>query len=339
MTSTPALSEIQPRGRWIVTGAAGFIGSHLVEALLVRGVNVVAIDNFATGSRANIKLLEEVAAGTSADFHFVEGSIEDPLVCRAVCEGASVVLHQAALGSIPRSIESPQRTHAVNVTGTLNMLEASRDAGVSRFVYASSSSVYGDATTLPMHEDSLGLPLAPYASSKRAVELYARNYADHYGLETVGLRYFSVFGPRQDPAGAYAAVIPKWISSLARRVPTVINGDGETSRDFCYVANVVQANILAATYSGYDTRRSVFNVANGAQTSLNEIHSRITELLSEHGIIDLPAPVFQSERPGDIRHSLADITRARDVLGYAPSHDLAAGMRETVAWYCGKGTS
>ena len=338
MTSFPTRIEVSRESRWTITGVAGFIGSHLARALIDAGAQVAGLDDFATGSRENIALLDEAARESGATFTFIEGSIEDAAACRAACDGSSVVLHQAALGSIPRSIKDPHRTHAVNVTGTLNMLAASRDAGVKRFVYASSSSVYGDDRTLPKQEERLGVPLAPYASSKRAGELYARNFADHYGLETVGLRYFNVFGPRQDPKGAYAAVIPKWISALAACGPTVINGDGETSRDFCYVANVVQANLRAATYTGYDARLSVFNVANGARTTLNELHSRITALLAEQGVTGAPAPVHDKERPGDVRHSLADITRARETIGYAPTHDLVGGLRETVAWYCGKET-
>jgi UDP-N-acetylglucosamine 4-epimerase len=337
---TTESSEHVPRGsRWTVTGAAGFIGSHLAEALIVSGADVVGLDDFATGSTENIASLAEVAARSSGSFLFIEGSIEDPAVCREACKDASIVLHEAALGSIPRSIVDPERTHAVNLTGTLNMLTASRDSRVKRFVYASSSSVYGDDATLPKQEDRVGAPLAPYATSKRGGELYARNFADHYGLETVGLRYFNVFGPRQDPNGAYAAVIPKWISALAQRRITVINGDGETSRDFCYVANVVQANIRAATYTGYDARVSLFNVANGARTSLNELHSRITDLLAERGITDLPPPVHEAERPGDVRHSLADITRAQAILRYSPTHDLTSGLRETVSSYCGRVTA
>jgi UDP-N-acetylglucosamine 4-epimerase len=327
-----------PRRTWTVTGAAGFIGSHLVEALIAAGQDVVGVDDFATGSRDNIQLLDELSrAKRQGSFRFIEGSIEDPAVCRAACDGAQLVLHQAALGSIPRSIEDPVRTHSVNVTGTLNMLVAARDARVNRFVYASSSSVYGSDKTLPKQEDRTGIPLAPYASSKRAGELYARNFADHYGLETVGMRYFNVFGPRQDPNGAYAAVIPKWISSLARRERTTIHGDGETSRDFCYVANVVQANLLAAAYAPYDPAVSLFNIANGGRTTLSELHGYIRRLLAESGVTDAPGPERDAERPGDVRHSQADVSRAQSVLGYAPTHDVITGLRETVAWYRANG--
>jgi UDP-N-acetylglucosamine/UDP-N-acetylgalactosamine 4-epimerase len=335
MTRISTERILTTRDRWTVTGVAGFIGSHLAEALIEDGQDVVGLDDFSTGSRDNVTFLADTARANGAgSFRFVEGSIEETEACTDACDGARFVLHQAALGSIPRSIENPLRTHSVNVTGTLNMLVAARDAGVKRFVYASSSSVYGDDTTLPKQEDRAGMPLAPYASSKRAGELYARNFSDHYGLDTVGLRYFNVFGPRQDPNGAYAAVIPRWISSLARREETVINGDGETSRDFCYVANVVQANLLAATYADYDARLAVFNIANGGRTSLNELQAHIRSLLADCGVTDMPDPVHKEERAGDVRHSQADISRAQSVLGYAPTHDVLTGLRETVSWYC-----
>jgi UDP-N-acetylglucosamine 4-epimerase len=331
--SHPDLS-LHPARHWTVTGVAGFIGSHLAEALLRSGQHIVGLDDFSTGSRANADFLARAAPESGGSFTLIEGSIEDPEVCAAACAESDIVLHQAALGSIPRSIANPARTNEVNVTGTLNMLTAARDGGASRFVYASSSSVYGSDQGLPKQEDRLGVPLAPYASSKLAGEHYARNFADHYGLETVGLRYFNVFGPRQDPNGAYAAVIPKWIDALSRGGRTTINGDGETSRDFCYVANVVQANLRAATYDGYDPSVSTFNIAAGGRTSLNDLHRQIVLLLEEQGGSGIEPPSYGPHREGDVRHSQADISRAQSILGYAPTHDLISGLRETVAWYC-----
>lgn len=321
--------ELARRRTWTITGIAGFIGSHIGEALLAMGQDVVGLDDLSTGSRENISLLAAAAEKGAGTFRFHEGSVERAEMCAQACAGADVVLHQAALGSIPRSIENPARTHQVNATGTLNMLAAARDAGTRRFVFASSSSVYGDDSTLPKREDRVGMPLAPYASSKAAGEHYARNFADHYGLQTVGLRYFNVFGPRQDPNGAYAAVIPRWISSLAGRRRTTIYGDGSTSRDFCYVANIVQANLLAATYDQYTSATSIFNIANGGRTSLNDLYGHIVRLLEG----DAPPPDYAPERPGDVRHSQADISRARSVLGYAPTHDVISGLSETVGWY------
>lgn len=315
---------------WLVTGAAGFIGSHLVETLLRAGQTVRALDNYLTGSRANIEMVRDAGNGT---FDMIEGDIRDLETCRSASNGVDVVLHQAALGSVPRSVQNPQATHAHNVNGTLNVLVAARDSGVERIVFASSSSVYGDDPELPKVESRVGTPLSPYAVSKKTGELYARTFFDHYGLETIGLRYFNVFGPRQDPGGAYAAVIPRWVATLLRGDTPTIHGDGETSRDFCYVANVVQANLRAAL-APPKAAGSIYNIAVGEKTSLNELYHQIGESLREAGAIaSVPEPRYTPFRPGDIRHSLADISRAQSAFGYAPTHRVGEGLREALAWY------
>ena len=321
--------RLSPRS-WLITGAAGFIGSHLVEALLRAGQTVRGLDNYLTGSRANIEAAQSAGQGR---FEMIEGDIRDFDTCHAACEGIDVVLHQAALGSVPRSVQSPIATHANNVNGTLNVFVAARDAGVGRVVFASSSSVYGDDPGLPKVEGTVGTPLSPYAVSKKTGELYARTFFDHYGLETVGLRYFNVFGPRQDPAGAYAAVIPRWVAALMSGETPTIHGDGETSRDFCYVANVVQAN-LRAGLAPVEAAGTVYNIAVGNKTSLNDLYRQIGESLLEAGALDVvPEPEYTPARVGDIRHSLADISRAREALSYAPTHTVGDGLRETLAWY------
>ena len=325
--------RVEPK-RWLVTGSAGFIGSHLLETLLHLGQQVVSVDNFETGHRRN---LEEVRAAVGEErwrqHEFIEGDIVDPGTCRRACKEVDVVLHQAALGSVPRSISDPQRTHAVNATGFLNMLAAARDASVARFVYASSSSVYGDAPELPKAEDAIGRPLSPYALSKRIDELYAEVFGRCYGTATIGLRYFNVFGPRQDPEGAYAAVIPRWVEAMLHGRPVVIYGDGETTRDFCYVANIVQANILAAT-CGPDAVGKVCNIAVGGRLSLASLFESLRELITQrHPDLAVPGPVYEGFRPGDVRHSLADIGRAQRLLGYDPTYDVRAGLREALPWY------
>ncbi len=321
--------------RWLVTGAAGFIGSHLAERLLALGQRVVGLDNFSTGFQANLDAAcagaEAVYPGAATRFSFVEADLRDPDACRAVCREADYVLHQAASGSVPRSLAEPLMTHQINETGFLNMLLAAREAGVRRFVYASSSAVYGDEPTLPKQEDRIGAPLSPYAAGKRMNELYAHVFTLDGRLEAVGLRYFNVFGPRQNPGGPYAAVIPLWIRSVVAGAPCYINGDGETSRDFCFVGNVVQANLLAALSP---RAAGVYNIAAGGRTTLNELHALIAARLAEQSPgLQPPPPVYRDFREGDIRHSLADISRAAADLGYAPVYSAAEGMRETVRWY------
>lgn len=321
--------------RWLVTGSAGFIGSHLVETLLRNGQHVVSLDNFATGHRYNLDDVREAVGEQAWSRHrFIEADIVDPQACRQACEGVDVVLHQAALGSVPRSLEDPLRTHAVNATGFLNMLVAARDARCARFVFAASSSTYGDHPDLPKVEDRIGNPLSPYAVTKYADELYAAVFSRNYGMQTVGLRYFNVFGPRQDPRGAYAAVIPNWASRMLHGQACAINGDGRTTRDFCFVANVVQANLRAALVPAQGPRHDIFNIAVGEQTSLARLHELLFENLRAL-IPDLPAhePVHRDFRAGDVRHSLADISRARARLGYTAAYDVRTGLRLSMPWY------
>lgn len=327
----PALADrlSSSRRRWLVTGAAGFIGSNLVEALLGCGQEVVGIDNFATGHRRN---LEGFTAGGA--FRFTEADIRDRDACAAAVEGADVVLHQAALGSVPRSMEDPLASHDANVTGFINLLEAARRAGVPRFVYAASSSTYGDHEALPKCEDITGNPLSPYAATKLIDEIYAGVWARAYGYRATGLRYFNVFGPRQDPDGAYAAVIPKWVAAMVRGEPITINGDGETSRDFCFVANAVQANVLAAL-AGEEAQGEAYNVAVGGRTSLNQLFAMIRDGLERHQVHYALEPVYGPFRAGDVRHSEADIGKAAAQLGYLPTHDVAAGLDQALPYYLG----
>jgi UDP-N-acetylglucosamine 4-epimerase len=329
-----ALLPKSPRS-WLVTGGAGFIGSHLVETLLRMGQRVTLLDNFATGHRANVEQVLASLPPVSVDrLRLLEGDIRDRAACAKACEGVELVLHQAALGSVPRSIKDPVGSHDSNVTGFLHMLCAARDAGVKRFVYASSSSVYGDHPGLPKVEEVTGNLLSPYAATKYANELYAAMFQRVYGTETIGLRYFNVFGPRQDPNGPYAAVMPQWFAGLLTGAKVCIYGDGETSRDFCYVANVVQANLLAAACSDPAATGGVFNVACGERTTLNELFHLIRDEVSRI----VPAarestPELRPFREGDIRHSLADISKAARLLGYTPSHGVAEGLRETAPRY------
>lgn len=325
------------RARWLVTGSAGFIGSHLVETLLNLGQTVVGLDNFATGSRRN---LESVRAAVGEDawsrHRFVEADIVDPAACARACEGVDVVLHQAALGSVPRSIADPLATHAANATGFLNMLVAARDAHVGRFVYAASSSTYGDHSALPKVEDAVGRPLSPYAVSKLVDELYADVFARCYATAAIGLRYFNVFGARQDPDGAYSAVIPRWAAAMLRGEQVTIHGDGSTTRDFCHVANAVQANLLAATVDRVNAQNQVYNVAVGGRTSLLELYGYLRALAEERRPgLRVPEPRFDEFRAGDVRHSQADISKATRLLGYAPMYDVRAGLREAFGWYAG----
>lgn len=322
---------------WLVTGAAGFIGSNLVEFLLRQGQQVVGFDNFATGHRHN---LDEVRAlvGEAAwqQFEFIEGDLARLDDCLRAVKNADLILHQGALGSVPRSIEEPLASHTANVTGTVNLLVAAQAAGIKRFVFASSSSVYGDDPDLPKVESKIGNCLSPYAVTKRIDELYADVFCRCYEMQSVGLRYFNVFGPRQDPKGAYAAVIPAWIAALLEAQPVFINGDGETSRDFCHVLNVVQANVLAACRPMPESTHRVYNIAIGDRTTLNELFNLIQLNLSTQGApasVTAARPAYREFRAGDVRHSLADVSAAKLELGFAPTHDVPRGMQETIAWY------
>ena len=316
----------RPR-KWLVTGAAGFIGSHLVETLLSLNQHVVGLDNFSTGYAHNVDTVKkQLPSMQRCRFRFIEGDITDAATCSRACRQVDYVLHQAALGSVPRSFANPLATHSANTTGFLQVLEAAKKAKVSRVVYASSSSVYGNAKALPKREGREGAPLSPYAVSKAVDELYARVFRDGYGQELIGLRYFNVFGPRQDPYGAYAAVIPRWINALLENKTSEIYGDGKTSRDFCYVANAVQANLLAATARG--AVHGVYNVAVGRRTSLNQLHLQLRKLIGSNR-----APKQKSYRAGDVRHSLADISAASKDLGYRPTHTIEQGLDLTVRWY------
>jgi UDP-N-acetylglucosamine 4-epimerase len=318
---------------WLVTGAAGFIGSNLVEELLSLGQTVVGLDDFSTGSVANLNEVLGKAGGFPGTFRFVEGDIRQPAACRAASEGVDYVLHHAALASVPASIADPITSCQVNVDGFLNVLGAARDAGARRVVYASSSAVYGNTTNVPQIESVVGELLSPYAASKAANELYATAFEKSYGITTVGLRYFNVFGRRQDPNGAYAAVIPRWIANLLEQVPCEIFGDGETTRDFLYVADVVQANILAATADA-GVAKGVFNVACGEETSLNELFEMIRGELSRfQPAIGASTATHAPARLGDIRRSLADISRSRQILGFAPRYRPVDGLHEALEWY------
>ena len=323
------------RRTWLVTGVAGFIGSNLLEALLKLGQKVVGLDNFATGFRHNLDQVE-AAVGREAwsRFHFIEGDIRSLETCRQACAGVDVVLHEAALGSVPRSIDDPITSHETNVSGFLNMLVAARDAGVQRFVYAASSAAYGDWPGLPKVEEQIGRPLSPYGAGKHMNELYADVFGRCYGLETIGLRYFNVFGPRQDPDGAYAAVIPKWVAAMLRGEPVHIYGDGETARDFCYIENVVQANLLAGTSANPEAVNQVYNVAVGGSTSLNELHGILCQLLAGHDPDFAPEPPeYRDFRAGDVRFSRADISKIERLLGFKPTHLVHDGLARAIAWY------
>jgi len=321
--------------RWLVTGSAGFIGSHLVETLLGLGQTVVGLDNFATGHRHNLDEVQARVTPAQWQRHrFIEGDIRDLDSCRAACRDVDIVLHEAALGSVPRSLADPVATNATNVDGFVNMLVAARDAGAGRFVYAASSSTYGDHPGLPKVEDHIGRPLSPYAVTKLVNELYAEVFARCYGMNTIGLRYFNVFGARQDPEGAYAAVIPCWVRALLHGESPTINGDGETSRDFCYVANAVQANLLAATTTDSAAVNQIYNVALDQRTTLNELFALMRgELARQAPSVARIVPAHGEFRAGDVRHSQADIGKARSLLGYAPSHGLVEGLREAMPWY------
>lgn len=318
---------------WLITGVAGFIGSNLLETLLKLGQQVIGLDNFATGHQRN---LDEVQTLVTAEqwqrFHFIEGDIRNLQACQKACEGVDYVLHQAALGSVPRSIADPITTNDTNISGFLNMLVAARDAEVKSFTYAASSSTYGDHPGLPKVEDIIGKPLSPYAVTKYVNELYADVFAKTYGFNTIGLRYFNVFGKRQDPDGAYAAVIPKWTAAMINNEEVFVNGDGETSRDFCFVENAVQANILAACASP-EAKNNVYNIAVGDRTTLNQVFACIKDALSRLDVKSTSEMVYRDFRAGDVRHSQANIDKAKDLLGYAPLFNVGEGMLKASDWY------
>jgi len=322
------------RHTWLVTGVAGFIGSNLLETLLKLDQQVVGLDNFATGHQRNLDEVRTlVAADQWARFTFIEGDIRKLEDCRRACEGVEYVLHQAALGSVPRSLADPIATNATNIDGFLNMLVAARDAEARSFTYAASSSTYGDHPALPKVEDVIGKPLSPYAVTKFVNELYADVFARSYGFTAIGLRYFNVFGPRQDPNGAYAAVIPKWTAAMIAGEDIFINGDGETSRDFCFIANVIQANLLAATTTLAEARNQIYNVAVGDRTTLNQLFESLRDVLAANGFAYEKSPFYRSFRAADVRHSQADVTKGRRLLGYSPTYPIRRGIVEAIVWY------
>ena len=319
---------------WLVTGVAGFIGSNLLETLLKLNQKVVGLDNFATGHQHNLDEVRSLVTPEQwANFKFYEGDIRNFEDCKKVCAGVDYVLHQAALGSVPRSIADPITTNAANITGFLNMLTAARDAEVKSFTYAASSSTYGDHPALPKVEENIGKPLSPYAVTKYVNELYAEVFARTYGFKTIGLRYFNVFGKRQDPNGAYAAVIPKWTASMIKGEDVFINGDGETSRDFCFIENTVQANILAATTQNDEAKNQVYNVAVGDRTTLNDLFNAIQVALNENGVTYTKEPVYRDFRVGDVRHSQADVSKIKNLLGYTPKFVISQGVESAMPWY------
>ena len=337
---------------WLVTGVAGFIGSNLLEKLLILNQKVVGLDNFDTGHQHNIdQAIQDAIASCQQsainnqsntkncqlitdNFTFINGDIREIEVCKQACDGVDYVLHQAALGSVPRSIEDPINTNRANIDGFLNMLVAARDAKVKRFVYAASSSTYGDHPDLPKVEDKIGNPLSPYAVTKLVNELYAQVFAKTYNFNTIGLRYFNIFGKRQDPNGAYAAVIPKWTEALIKGKELFINGDGETSRDFCYIENTIQLNLLAATTENPDATNQVYNVAVGDRTTLNDLYKTIKELLEASKIDTSNSKLsYRDFRTGDVRHSQADIAKAQTMLNYQPAHKIEQGLAEAMKWY------
>ena len=326
---------------WLVTGVAGFIGSNLLETLLKIDQRVVGLDNFATGHQRNLDEVKSLVSPAQwGNFKFIQGDIRQLADCQKACLKVDYVLHQAALGSVPRSLADPLATNDTNITGFLNMLVAACDAKVQSFTYAASSSTYGDHPALPKLEENIGDPLSPYAVTKYVNELYASVFARNYGFKTIGLRYFNVFGPRQDTNGAYAAVIPKWIASMVEGAPIYINGDGETSRDFCYIDNAIQANLLAAVASSEKATNQVYNVAVGDQTSLNQLYLFLRDHLTEYfPYLSEAKPIYRNFRSGDVRHSLADISKGSKLLGYEPTHRVGDGLREAMVWYLGFLTS
>ena len=319
---------------WLITGVAGFIGSNILEALLKLNQTVIGLDNFATGYQKNLNEVQSLVSDEQWQrFRFIEGDIRNFEDCKQACSGVDYVLHQAALGSVPRSLADPITTNEVNISGFLNMLTAARYAEVKSFTYAASSSTYGDHPGLPKVEDKIGKPLSPYAVTKYVNELYADVFARSYGFKSIGLRYFNVFGRRQDPDGAYAAVIPKWTVAMIKNDTVFINGDGETSRDFCYIENTVQANILAATTQNEEATNQVYNVAVGDRTTLNELFNATKSALADNGVSYEQQPTYRDFRPGDVRHSQADVSKANSLLGYEPKFNISQGINEAMAWY------
>ena len=335
MTAYQQLLQTLPASpkTWLITGVAGFIGSNLLEVLLKLDQRVVGLDNFATGYQHNLDEVQSLVKSAQwANFRFIQGDIRNFEDCQRACAGVDYVLHQAALGSVPRSLADPITTNSANITGFLNMLVAARDEQVKSFTYAASSSTYGDHPALPKVEDNIGKPLSPYAVTKYVNELYADVFSKCYGFHTIGLRYFNVFGPRQNPNGAYAAVIPKWVSSLLRGETVFINGDGETSRDFSFIQNAIQANLLAAT-SRDEARNQVYNMAVGDRTTLKQLFALVRDNLVPYGVSAITEPQYRDFRAGDVRHSLADISKAQQCLGYQPSHNIADGIAQSMGWY------
>jgi UDP-N-acetylglucosamine 4-epimerase len=318
---------------WLVTGVAGFIGSNLLETLLKLDQRVVGLDNFATGNQQNLDEVQTLVTPVQwANFQFIQGDIRNLEDCQEACAGVDYVLHQAALGSVPRSLADPITTNSANITGFLNMLVAARDAQLKSFTYAASSSTYGSHPALPKVEENIGKPLSPYAVTKYVNELYADVFSKCYGFHTIGLRYFNVFGPRQNPSGAYAAVIPQWVSSLLKGETVFINGDGETSRDFTFIRNAIQANLLAAT-STLEVRNQIFNVAVGNRTTLNQLFTLVRDNLLPFGVSPKTEPVYRDFRDGDVQHSQADINKAKSLLLYSPEFDIASGIQLSIPWY------
>lgn len=321
---------------WLITGVAGFIGSNLLETLLLLDQKVIGLDNFATGFQHNLDEVQSLVSEQQwKNFTFFEGDIRLLEDCQKVCATVDYVLHQAALGSVPRSIADPIMTNSANITGFLNMLVAARDANVKSFTYAASSSTYGDHPALPKVEENIGKPLSPYAVTKYVNELYADVFAKTYGFQTIGLRYFNVFGKRQNPNGAYAAVIPKWTSAMIQNQDVTINGDGETSRDFCYIKNAIQANILAATTKNIEAKNQVYNVAVGDRTTLNDLFKAIREELNENNVVYNKDALYKDFRAGDVRHSQADVSKINKNLSYEGQYNVLQGIKEAMPWYIG----
>ncbi|MDA9355736.1 NAD-dependent epimerase/dehydratase family protein [Gammaproteobacteria bacterium] len=318
---------------WLITGVAGFIGSNLLEHLLKLNQTIIGVDNFSTGYQRNLDEVEGLVTDIQwKRFHFIEGDIRDYTTCVSAVKGVDYVLHQAALGSVPRSLADPLKSNEVNISGFLNVLNSAKEEGVKSFTYAASSSTYGDHPALPKVEENIGNPLSPYAVTKYVNELYAGVYARSYDFKAIGLRYFNAFGKRQDPDGAYAAVIPKWTASLIKGEDVFINGDGETSRDFCFIENIVQINILSAT-ALEEAKDQVYNVAVGDRTSLNVLYKSIQSALAKNNICNNKSPIYKDFRAGDVRHSQADIAKAKNVLGYIPEFKISEGIEKAMSWY------